>query len=162
MNKGFTLIELMITVLIVGILASVALPQYTRALERSRAAEPKVIWDTISKMANMAFLEKLLDGDKGLCDKWYLQAGLPDSAAGGQVFNSKHFEYSNENCEHGNVQMAALRKNGDAVLYTLRFELAKDPSTLELITTKTCENGTMANACATLFIDFETEDGESE
>lgn len=38
-NQGFTLMELLITVLILGILTSVAVPQYTRSLERSRATE---------------------------------------------------------------------------------------------------------------------------
>ena len=40
MNKqGFTLTELLITVVIVGILVSIALPMYTRTIERSRATE---------------------------------------------------------------------------------------------------------------------------
>ena len=153
MKKGFTLIELLATVMIVGILAAVALPQYKKAIERSRSSEPRVVWDTIAKMANMAFLEKTLVGeDQGWCGRWYVQAGLPDSNNGS--FNTKNFEYYNDACADGHVQMRALRKNGAETLYTLTFDYAREANSLQLITTKTCQNGTMTDACGAFFPEF--------
>jgi prepilin-type N-terminal cleavage/methylation domain-containing protein len=38
-SKGFTLLELLIVVIVIGALASVALPQFSKMVKRARAAE---------------------------------------------------------------------------------------------------------------------------
>ena len=56
-KQGFTLIELLVVVLIIGVLASVAIPQYFKVVERSRVAEA---YTTISafKSAEEHYLAK--------------------------------------------------------------------------------------------------------
>ncbi len=93
MNKnGFTLIEVLTVVIIIGILTSIALPMYTRAIERSRATEA---------MANIKAMNDSIYAyyaDKESCPKFtQLVAMVPGADAEGTQVTTKHFTFTMPN-----------------------------------------------------------------
>jgi len=55
---GFTLVELMITVAIIGILAAIAIPAFMQYMRKSKSTEIELSLDTIVKKARVFRLEK--------------------------------------------------------------------------------------------------------
>ncbi len=65
-QQGFTLIELMIVVAIVGILASIAIPAYQDYITKAKFSEALSLSDSYKTAVGMCIQEN--NGDKAVCD----------------------------------------------------------------------------------------------
>ena len=92
---GFTLIELLVVVLIIGILAAMALPQYFKAVERSRMAEAVTLMDSLVKAQRRKWMQTNRYADdfrgldvspKGATGRTYFTKRDPQTGAGRNGF----------------------------------------------------------------------------
>jgi prepilin-type N-terminal cleavage/methylation domain-containing protein len=80
--NGFTLLELMIVIIIVGVLATLGVTQYSAAIEKSRGAEAKMV---ISQLRSMCGATQMSDISTAACA---VPAGVPTSCT-----NTNYFSY---------------------------------------------------------------------
>ncbi len=105
-KQAFTLIELLVVVLIIGILAAVALPQYQKVVEKARASEALSMMKTIADasrayyMANGNYPQNIDELDIEI-------PGTSITNFGVRRVQSKWFEYGT-NRDAGNTPLLAI------------------------------------------------------
>jgi len=111
-NKGFTLTEIMVTVLLVAILASIAIPQYMKVVERQRSVEALGILSAIAKSQerffsiNEKYTLKFSDLDADLVD---FVTNLPPTGA---TFHNRAFEFKISGEADADGRITATRNTG--------------------------------------------------
>ena len=150
MRKAFTLIELLVVVLIIGILAAIALPQYEKAVEKSRAAEALQTLKYLKQMGDVYLLEhggEVPDGgnmvrfaDEGI--EWPGDFTVYEGISGeADVACNKYWCYTNMSCDWGIGNLSpdtpmACRGTYDGEnadwLYCLEYVLQNVESTSDL------------------------------
>ena len=135
-DSGFTLIELMIVVVVIGIIAAIAYPSYTDSVRKSRRTDAKV---TLSDVA--ARLDTFYQNNKSYTD---VVTDLGYNDVGGNEIESPEAYYHisitvtpggcmPDNCTGYNLSAAVQNKNNqqkdtNCVTMTLNHMRAKTPT----------------------------------
>ena len=122
MNKAFTLIELLVVVLIIGILSAIALPQYTKVVEKARMTEAIMAVEKIAqaqqifKLANGNFTRDINELDISYQGTDGMYCGTIPSK------DTKYFVIAASNCSGTQTNIAVVHRIPIGQKYALAIE----------------------------------------
>ena len=154
-NKGFTLLELLVVVLVISILSAIALPMYRKAVEKSRVTDALTTMQAVAKSEHGWYLEH---------SNYTKDFANLDIALTGEM-EDEQLRTSFYNYELLDTGIIADRNNGEYTLYKdyETNQILCTPGThyicedLGAFTKVPCENAGMAwaNSNSTCYVDDE-------
>lgn len=107
-KKGFTFLELLVVIIIIGILASLGIAKYTNLGERFRGAEAKAILGDIRKFAAVYYVEK-----RKIDTGFAIPEGIPTTCEESHYFQYSYIIPAGSTTE---IEILAIRCAGDGKL----------------------------------------------
>jgi type II secretion system protein G len=110
-RKGFTLMELLVVVLIIGILSAIAMPQYLKSVEKARASEAVTMLGAIGNAIDRYRMSNV----DGSC------TGISPDALDVVAPNAKNFTYTIPSV--ADTCKATAKRNNTANSYIINVEV---------------------------------------
>ena len=124
-SKGFTMMELLVTVLLIGILAAMAMPQYFKVVEKQKGTEAVNILSVIGKSQERYFAVN----EKYAADFADLDADLVDfstkTAAKGTSYNTKYFVFLLDGTDDKVSKVKATRRGNESYILERNYTTGK-------------------------------------
>lgn len=111
MRRGFTLVELIIVIMIVGILATLGLAQYLTVIERSRGTEARQVISTLRSVCSGLWMQddKTDACTAGMLGLSTLGARVAGEMPGSTCWPTNFFRYTIVSASGNNVVFKAIR-----------------------------------------------------